>query len=438
MIWPCSVKISDMRSEVFQMYNKKCSAEESETNCLPEISVVSKKISSKEKFANCSPLHSDNSEILLINLVESEEEYVSTIDQDGPAPVYEIEEMPSRKEDAEIESFILLDGFEDLQSIEDENEADFVKKEEGSGEGCIKITVDLEEAPSYNVVICETEEAPPSFHKEIYDLPDSSTDILQEPDKQDQNNINCSSCQINFKTVREKYNHFQNVHVPRSKYTRCNGRRRLKSNVERLKSLENEVNDYSKVALKCIFTKICTSFFQSFSEREEHILENHKYEKFFRCNSCQYITNRKDSMEMHLQRMHGTENLKCPRFFKSKYSLKYHTRRSHSVKRICNHCKQKIQTLGTHRRVKICKFCNNISPCKGIFQTHLLICSKRPSVKTKSYQVEYVHCFYCSKKLSRYSLSQHMRLLHPQLKFKCTFKKCIHFFFNKKQMEKAL
>jgi len=499
MIRPCSVKISDMPSQVLQ-YNKKCRLEESETNILSEISVVFEKISSKEKFENSSPLHSDNSETLVINLEESEgETEVSINDRNGPALVYGNEETPFSEGDVEIESFVL---FKDLQNATERNNEEYVDKEDKSDEGCVEITcTNLEEVPRDNVAIFETEEAPliVSFQEEFQDLPDSSTDILQEREKLDQS-ICCSSCQISFQTVHEKYKHLRKVHLPKFKY----GRRRFTSNLERRINLEKKhkkskppdpstrvkISKRKKgpvvTLLQCIFSKNCNSSFKSNAEMEKHLAETHKNEKMFLCDTCDYKTDIKLQMLAHIQKLHGFTNLQCrlcPQILTTKYERKLHFQMCHYTSKTCNYCAKKMQQLQSHMRVMICKFCSKNFPCVGRLQKHKLTCSKntksqksnsdrdglapnetpdipkrrgRPPKAPKAHfqhknltnhrgatrnsrpkknRCDRVACLYCSTEIDRRSFRRHMRNLHPELNFSCDFEKCIHYFKSKSLMQ---
>jgi len=414
------VKIVDIPSRVLQKYRHKNRADKNQTKSLPDISAFRNK-----KCCSLSA-NSDNFKNSTIRLIDSEDENISVILKNTSADV-----SPYGEDENDIECFVLPESSEYFH---------------------------ISTGGNYHVHMESSQE-------ELCNRPNSSNNILLDPEYLNQEDISCSSCRINFQTVQEKYKHSQEVHVAKFKCTKCGGRRIFNSYLDWKNHLKIKHKIKSKASvicfeainlrhghipriklLKCNISKKCVNYFRSRTERDKHIRENHKKGKNFLCDYCEYKAIRKDYIVKHTALVHGTENIKCqlcPKKFKSHYSIKVHLARVHT-ENVCNFCNRTLTGLWKHRRKIVCKFCNEISLCKGAFQTHLLACSKKPNSQICSNPLlpqkigwkERARCLYCSKSIVKCNMRLHVRRTHPKLKVRCSYSGCIHFFTTKIQQQK--
>jgi hypothetical protein len=138
---------------------------------------------------------------------------------------------------------------------------------------------------------------------------------------------------------------------------------------------------HKQLFIKCSL-RGCGKYFLSQSDLGKHFLENHQENedvKLLKCLKCNYKTNRKFSLNQHIERKHGTVKVTCPKcsnVFKSKILLNAHLDSVHQHKRMkCNHCKQDVLNLRLHQRWTKCTQCQKVTPC--IFQTreHVRMCN---------------------------------------------------------------
>lgn len=141
-------------------------------------------------------------------------------------------------------------------------------------------------------------------------------------------------------------------------------------------------NLHKQISFKCSL-RGCGEFFLSQSDKNSHYLEKHQDKeknKFLKCPKCNYKTDVKLSMSMHMARLHSTSpTVTCPKcsvVFKSQISLDIHLSRVHQKSRYkkCQHCKNCVLNLKQHQRWTKCEYCQKVTPCVIRTRQHVSVC----------------------------------------------------------------
>jgi len=186
---------------------------------------------------------------------------------------------------------------------------------------------------------------------------------------------------------------------------------------------------HSDEALRCKY-KWCPTYFKSELDLQEHHKEKH--EEKYNCALCDYISYKRDNMELHFQQHHFPKDKKCPHCPKMYGNLKYlrnHVNYAHKPDEKCPHCLQIKKHLNSHVVTADCPACSQPFPCSKLLSDHKLKCKK-------------VHeCRECRKKFNHSSnFKYHMYNKHKFGKkwkgYKCKF--CEAHFKNTKSVRNHL
>jgi len=137
--------------------------------------------------------------------------------------------------------------------------------------------------------------------------------------------------------------------------------------------------NHSAVKILCKFFT-CGQFFYTKTEADEHFEQEHQKmeeNKKYRCLKCNYRSSYKQTVKIHISRMHGEKMLQCPKCsicFSSSLTLKDHIRQVHSPPKVCPHCNKSYLHIKMHLKQEKCKKCQKVLLCVRVARLHKKLC----------------------------------------------------------------
>jgi hypothetical protein len=123
---------------------------------------------------------------------------------------------------------------------------------------------------------------------------------------------------------------------------------------------QHVAKNHSEVAIGCEYRK-CATFFLSKEEQQKHYEEKHlniaEMKKVI-CTKCNYKCLSVIDLNIHIQRIHSSDVLrcdKCQKIFKSENSLRVHIRMIHDKLWQCKVCKKFVPDVKQHAQSENCK-----------------------------------------------------------------------------------
>jgi hypothetical protein len=181
---------------------------------------------------------------------------------------------------------------------------------------------------------------------------------------------------------------------------------------------------------------MCRIYFKTLQEKQDHFLKVHtaKNQKCIYCNSARFSTVK--GLEYHIESCHGSEFLRCSykhcrEYFRSEEEKIEHIQKRH-VQKItvkCPFCSFKQDPTTVEEHIK------NIHG-ESIFKCTFLRCLKLFSAREKldKHILEQHKCIYCNGELVQ-NLTSHIHWFHKAIAIKCNYAICSAYFHTQEEKQ---